>query len=295
VPVLAGQWSPTSLIHYDTYLEGNGDTVARRPGYSPELREEAARMVVESSRPIAEVAREVKVNEATLGRWVKAYYRARIRELKGEKRELTMQLASLTERQIQDGTASFKAEAVERARNSIRLADGAADDLIAGTMASADPGWVPFGEGLLFPLLLLPLGLISGTAYWVAVAVMFVVFSFMAGVFSVAVLPRLRRPVYLVLTPGEFACYRVPKISRPPAGAELWFRAPPSAIRIAGRRAKADPTWTISVSSHSPGRKRRPRPLRVDGAWTRELYEVVTALHACGAKVQPALLAPPAL
>jgi transposase len=37
--------------------------------YSPEFREEAARLVVESNRPIVEVAREIGVGETTLGNW----------------------------------------------------------------------------------------------------------------------------------------------------------------------------------------------------------------------------------
>ena len=45
----------------------------KKPTYSPEFRKEAAKMVVESSRPIVQVARELKVNEATLGGWVKSY------------------------------------------------------------------------------------------------------------------------------------------------------------------------------------------------------------------------------
>jgi transposase-like protein len=39
------------------------------PKYSPEFREEAARMVVEGSRAIAQVARELGVGETTLGNW----------------------------------------------------------------------------------------------------------------------------------------------------------------------------------------------------------------------------------
>jgi transposase len=72
--------------------------------FSPEFREEAARMVVETSRPIADVARELGVNETTLGYWTKAYRvkhaadepalqlpeRARLRELERENRELRM-------------------------------------------------------------------------------------------------------------------------------------------------------------------------------------------------------------
>jgi transposase len=61
-------------------------------------------MVVETSRPIAEVARELGVNETSLGNWVRAYRenhvtneprlqvseRARLRELERENRELRM-------------------------------------------------------------------------------------------------------------------------------------------------------------------------------------------------------------
>ena len=77
----------------------------RRVRYSPEYKEEAARMVVESGgRSIAEVAREIGVNETTLGTWVAKYRRdhaedeppltlserARLRELERENRELRM-------------------------------------------------------------------------------------------------------------------------------------------------------------------------------------------------------------
>jgi transposase len=76
----------------------------RRRKYSPEFKEEAARMVAESSRSIAEVAREIGVNETTLGNWVREYReahaddeppltlseRARLRELERENRELRM-------------------------------------------------------------------------------------------------------------------------------------------------------------------------------------------------------------
>jgi transposase len=35
----------------------------RRRKFTPEFKDEAAKMVTESSRPIAEVAREIQVNE----------------------------------------------------------------------------------------------------------------------------------------------------------------------------------------------------------------------------------------
>lgn len=76
----------------------------RRRKYTPEFKDEAAKMVVETSRPIAEVAREIHVNEGTLGNWVAKYRadhageepplsiteRARLRELEKENRELRM-------------------------------------------------------------------------------------------------------------------------------------------------------------------------------------------------------------
>jgi transposase len=41
--------------------------------YTPEFKEQAARKVVVNSLPIAQVARELGVNDTTLGFWVKAY------------------------------------------------------------------------------------------------------------------------------------------------------------------------------------------------------------------------------
>ena len=81
-----------------------------RRKFSPEFKEEAAKMVVETSRPIAHVARELNVNETTLGYWVKAYQethaddepalqvseRARLRELERENRELKMKVEFLS-------------------------------------------------------------------------------------------------------------------------------------------------------------------------------------------------------
>ncbi len=77
--------------------------------FSPEFREEAARMVVETSRSIADVARELGINETSLGNWVRAYRekhageepalelseRARLRELERRNRELEMENAFL--------------------------------------------------------------------------------------------------------------------------------------------------------------------------------------------------------
>jgi transposase-like protein len=73
--------------------------------FTPEFREEAAKMVVDGSRAIAQVARELGVSETTLGNWVRAYReahaedepplqlseRARLRELERINRELEME------------------------------------------------------------------------------------------------------------------------------------------------------------------------------------------------------------
>ena len=42
-----------------------------RKKYTPQYRQEAARLVIESGRPIAHVAKEIGVAEGLLGKWVK--------------------------------------------------------------------------------------------------------------------------------------------------------------------------------------------------------------------------------
>ena len=76
----------------------------RRKSFTPEFKDEAVKMVIESSRSIAEVAREIHINEGTLGNWVNKHRvehaedeppltvpeRARLRELEKENRELRL-------------------------------------------------------------------------------------------------------------------------------------------------------------------------------------------------------------
>ncbi len=75
-----------------------------KKNYSPEFREESVKLVIETSRPAAQVARELGINEGTLSNWVNVYRRehageeppltvnerARLRELERENRELKM-------------------------------------------------------------------------------------------------------------------------------------------------------------------------------------------------------------
>ena len=81
----------------------------RGKSYTPEFKEQAARKVVDNSLTIAQVARELGVNDTTLGFWVKAYRNKhaadplpvdmpdteRIRELERRNRELEMENAFL--------------------------------------------------------------------------------------------------------------------------------------------------------------------------------------------------------
>ena len=72
--------------------------------FTPEYRDEAVKMVVEMSRPIAEVARDLRLNESTLDNWVIKYRdehpasedlniseRARLKELEKENRKLRLE------------------------------------------------------------------------------------------------------------------------------------------------------------------------------------------------------------
>ncbi len=76
-----------------------------RRTFSPEFREDAVKMVIDSSRPIAQVARELGIGEATLGNWVNRYRRdhadeepalgvserSRLREVERQLREVKME------------------------------------------------------------------------------------------------------------------------------------------------------------------------------------------------------------
>ena len=77
----------------------------RRRSFSREYRDEAVKMVIETSRPAAQVARELGINEGTLSNWVNLYRqehaddeppldvseRARLRELERAMREIRME------------------------------------------------------------------------------------------------------------------------------------------------------------------------------------------------------------
>jgi transposase-like protein len=78
---------------------------AQRRKFSPQFKAEAVQMVIESGRPIAEIARDLGVNDGTLGNWVKLWRdenpvpekalspveRARVSEMEEEIRRLRME------------------------------------------------------------------------------------------------------------------------------------------------------------------------------------------------------------
>jgi transposase-like protein len=84
---------------------------AQRRKFSPQFKAEAVRLVIESGRPVAQVARDLGVVEQTLGNWVTAWRdanpepeaqlspveRARVKELEEENRRLRMENEFLKE------------------------------------------------------------------------------------------------------------------------------------------------------------------------------------------------------
>ena len=83
--------------------------MSRGKYYTPEFKEQAARKVVEGSLKVAQVARELDVNETTLGCWVAVYRKKiardplpagmpdseRVKELESRVRDLEMENAFL--------------------------------------------------------------------------------------------------------------------------------------------------------------------------------------------------------
>ncbi len=77
----------------------------RRRKFSPQFKAEAVQMVIETGKPIAQVARDLGVHDGTLGNWVNAWRRehpepekalspverARVKELEDENRRLRME------------------------------------------------------------------------------------------------------------------------------------------------------------------------------------------------------------
>jgi len=76
-----------------------------RRRFSPQFKAEAVQMVIETGRPIAEVARDLGIHDGTLGNWVNAWRRenpepdtplspverARVKEMEDEIRRLQME------------------------------------------------------------------------------------------------------------------------------------------------------------------------------------------------------------
>src|SRR3954471_11681046 len=84
----------------------------QRRRFSPQFKAEAVQMVLETGKPIAEVARDLGINEGTLGNWVNIWRRdnpepvpdlnpverARVKEMEHEIRRLRMENEVLKKR-----------------------------------------------------------------------------------------------------------------------------------------------------------------------------------------------------
>src|SRR3954447_10157279 len=85
--------------------------------YSPEFKDEAVKLVIDSSRPIAQVARELGVNEGTLGNWVNLYRK----EHAGEEEPLTVsERARLLEQERELRELRMENEFLKKARSALR-------------------------------------------------------------------------------------------------------------------------------------------------------------------------------
>ena len=87
---------------------------SQRREFSPEYKDEAVKLVINTGRPVATVARELGVEEQTLGRWVLAYKtrqeagdgalseteRVELARLRKENSELKMDRASPVARRL---------------------------------------------------------------------------------------------------------------------------------------------------------------------------------------------------
>ena len=96
--VYQGLWTG-SLDREDAFMS------ERRRKFSSQFKAEAVQLVLETGRPIAEIARELQINEGTLGNWVNTWRRdhpepepemtpverARVSEMEAEIRRLRME------------------------------------------------------------------------------------------------------------------------------------------------------------------------------------------------------------
>ena len=102
-----------------------------RRGFTPEYKDEAVKLVINTGRPIARVARELGITEQSLGRWVNAYRarqeggdgalnetdRAELLRLRKENSELKMDRAFLKKASLYVGDRCQEAVSSSRWRS----------------------------------------------------------------------------------------------------------------------------------------------------------------------------------
>src|SRR5277367_4583768 len=109
-----------------------------RRKFSPQFKAEAVQMVIETGKPIAEVARDLGIHDGTLGNWVNAWHRdhpepdnalspverARVKELEDENRRLRM------ENEFLKKAAASRGRTRSRAVRGDRRGEGPLQDLM---------------------------------------------------------------------------------------------------------------------------------------------------------------------
>lgn len=95
---------------------------SQRREFTPEYKDEAVKLVVNTGRPVARVARELGIKEQTLGRWVNAY---RARQEVGEGALTETERAELL--RLRKDVADLKMDRAFLKRASLFFAQEASD------------------------------------------------------------------------------------------------------------------------------------------------------------------------
>jgi transposase len=87
-------------------------TAGQRRKFTPEFKNEAVRLVIDSGRPMAEVARDIGIGEGSLWRWVSAWRT----EHAGEEPQLTLsERAELAQLRRENQTLRMEREFLKKA------------------------------------------------------------------------------------------------------------------------------------------------------------------------------------
>src|SRR5664279_4351832 len=131
----------------------------QRRRFSPQFKAEAVQMVIETGKPVAEVARDLGVNDGTLGNWVKAWRdanpepdkslspleRARVSEMESEIRRLRMENEFLKKGLFREVRGSWRG-GVELQSTEVEV-DGGLEVFAVAVAAGGDADGLDAGVG----------------------------------------------------------------------------------------------------------------------------------------------------